>query len=282
MKFTRTIFTLMLAMVLGLSAAKALNPSREYKQLPTKYGMIYEEEDVPTADGAKLKAWYFPSTGSKTTKLILMVHNGEGNMADYLRKVDQFRTKGFNVVTFDYRGYGQSSDFEIDNNMYIYPQFQDDLKAMIDFCRGNYVQSFDIYGFGIGAGLSLGIGWNRNEIKKIIADTPFLSMEDLEKRFSSWDTPMEVPFAGYENKFMPLFALDTPPNVLKNQTKNVQLIIGSNDILFKLDDMKTLQKKQPKNFAKTIYVVTNPDRIDNFMVDKDAYFKVMLDFLTAQ
>jgi pimeloyl-ACP methyl ester carboxylesterase len=281
MKFTRTLLTLTLTMVLGASAAMALNPSREYKQLPDKYGMTYEEEDVPTADGATLKAWYFPATETKTTQLMLMCHNGEGNMADYLRKVDQFRTKGYNVVIFDYRGYGKSSDFEIDNNMFIYPQFQDDVKAMIDFCRGKYVQAFNIYGWGMGAGLGLGIGWNRNEIKKIIADTPFLSMEDLEKRFSTWDTPMEVPFAGYDKKFEPLYALDVAPTVLKNGYKQVLLIIGSNDILFKVDDMKTLQKKQPKVVAKDIYVVTNPDRIDNFLVDKAAYFKVMLDFLQA-
>ena len=117
MKFTRTLFAMMMVTVLSATAAFALNPSREYKQLPDKYNMIYEEEDVTTSDGATLKAWYFPSTGPKTTQLILMCHNGEGNMADYLRKVDQFRTNGYNVVIFDYRGYGKSSDFAIDNNM---------------------------------------------------------------------------------------------------------------------------------------------------------------------
>jgi pimeloyl-ACP methyl ester carboxylesterase len=281
MKLMKTFFALMLTMVLGLSAAKALNPSREYKQLPDKFNMIYEEEDVPTSDGKTLKAWYFPATETKTTQLMLICHNGEGNMADYLRKVDQFRTKGYNVVIFDYRGFGKSSDFEIDNNMYLYPQFQDDVKAMIDFCRQKYVQAFNIYGWGMGAGLALGIGWNRNEIKKIIADTPFLSMEDLEKRFSSWDTPMEVPFAGYDKKFEPLYSLDLAPVCLKNGYKQVLLIIGSNDILFKADDMKVLQKKQPKVVSKDIYVVPNPDRIDNFMVDKAAYFKVCLEFLQA-
>ncbi|MBP6640912.1 MAG: alpha/beta hydrolase [Bacteroidia bacterium] len=282
MKFTRTLFAMMMVTVLSATAAFALNPSREYKQLPDKYNMIYEEEDVTTSDGATLKAWYFPSTGPKTTQLILMCHNGEGNMADYLRKVDQFRTNGYNVVIFDYRGYGKSSDFAIDNNMYLYPHFQDDVKAMIDFCRGKYVQAFNIYGWGMGAGLAMGIGWNRLEIKKIIADTPFLSMEDLEKRFSSWDTPMEVPFAGYDKKFEPIYSLDVPPTVLKNGYKQVLLIIGSNDILFKVDDMKALQKKQPKMVAKDIYVVTNPDRLDNFIVDKAAYFKVVSDFMAAQ
>jgi pimeloyl-ACP methyl ester carboxylesterase len=279
MKVTRTLFSLFLVMAMGASTALALNPSREYKQLPDKYNMIYEEEQVTTSDGATLNAWYFPATETKTTQLILMCHNGEGNMADYLRKVDQFRTNGFNVVIFDYRGFGKSSDFDIDNNMYLYPHFQDDVKAMIDFCRQKYVLAFNIYGWGMGAGLAMGIGWNRTEIKKIIADTPFLSMEDLEKRFSSWDTPMEVPFAGYDKKFEPIYSLDAEPAMLKNNPKSVKLIIGSNDILFKVDDMKNLQKKQAKVISKDIYVVTNPDRIDNFMVDKAAYFKVVSEFL---
>lgn len=41
-----------------------------------------------------------------------------------------------------------------------------------------------MYGWGVAAGLALGVGYNRNEIKSIIADTPFLSMEDLEERES--------------------------------------------------------------------------------------------------
>ena len=38
----------------------------------------------------------------------------------------------------------------------------------------------------------------------IIADTPFLSIEDLERRFEDWDTPMEVPFAGYDRAYGPV------------------------------------------------------------------------------
>jgi uncharacterized protein len=199
-------------------------------------------------------------------------------MADNLSKVEAFTTKGYNVVTYDYRGYGESSDFSIDNNMYIYPHFQDDLIAMINDCRTRHTSTFNLYGWGIGAGLSLGIGYNRAEIQKIIADTPFLSMEDLEKRFSSWDTPMEVPFAGYEKKYEPIYSLDLTPSSPKNGYKDIMLIIGSNDILFKVDDMKTLQKKQPKT-VKTIHIVVNPERVDNYSADKTTYFNQIQTFL---
>jgi pimeloyl-ACP methyl ester carboxylesterase len=252
----------------------ALNPSRIYKQLPEKYNMKYEATTTTTVDGATLKIWYFPANVT-TTKLVLISHNGEGNMADYLRKVDQFTSVGYNVVTYDYRGYGESSEFTIDNNMFIYPHFQDDFKAMIEYCRKQHVATFNLYGFGIGGGLSLGIGYNRPEVNKIIADTPFLSMEDLEKKFSSWDTPMEVPFAGYDKKYEPLYSLDLEPQL---KMKGILLIIGDSDKLMTVADMKTLQAKRKKLITE-VYVIANPDNIDNFLVDKSAYFGKMTEFL---
>lgn len=271
-------FSLLLVLCMGASTLFALNPSRTYKQLPDKFNMKYEAHKVTTVDGATLNAWYFPAN-TKTTRLVLISHNGEGNMADYLRRVDQFTSIGYNVVTYDYRGYGESSEFEIDKNMYLYPHFQDDLKAMIDFCRKQYVQSFDMYGWGIGAGLSLGIGYNRKEIKKIIADTPFLSMEDLENRFEAWDEPMEVPFAGYDKKYEPIYSMDNAASIIKGNSKNIQLIVGSKDILYSAADYKTMVAKQKKLYAKSIYVVENPDGKDNFRVSKADYFKVVSEFL---
>ena len=240
-------------MLVTASTAFALNPSRTYKQLPDKYNMEYTAHTVTTSDGAKLKAWHIPSK-TKSTKLILISHNGEGNMANYLRRVDQFTSIGYNVVVYDYRGFGQSSDFKIANNMYIYPHFQKDFEAMVDFCRKKYASSFDVYGWGVGAGLSLGVGWNRAEVRAI-------------------------PSAGYDKKNEPKSALGSAPGITKGHTKKVKLIVGSNDKLFKASDMKTLQAKQKTIVDRNIYVVENPDRRDNFSVNTTAYFKAIKTFL---
>lgn len=219
--------------------------------------MLYEEVKVPTNDGtATLNVWDFPASGTvKGTMLIC--HNGEGNMTDYFRRIDNFQSSGYNVVIFDYRGFGESSEFEIDNNMYIYPHFQDDVATMIDYCRTNHSATFHVYGWGIGGGLALGVGYGRPEIIKIISDSPFLSMEDLEERFSDWDEPMEVPFAGYEKRHEPLYALDNPPG---KALQGIKLIIGSNDILYQSGDYQALIEKQKKIVNKQIYVIENPDR----------------------
>lgn len=255
-------------LMLGLSTwTFALNPSRTYAQLPDSYGMSYEVVKVKTIDGLELNTWHFKTPGNKG-RLVLIAHNGEGNMADYISRVSAFTELGYSVVTFDYRGYGESSEFEIDPNMYIYPHFQDDMAAMIDYCTQNISSTLSIYGWGIGAGLGLGIGYNRPGVKQIIADTPFLSMEDLDKRFYAWDEPMEVPFAGYDQRYEPIYTMDLEPY---KDIEKISLIVGSNDILFSAKDMQHLQEKRPKLVDKNILVVENPDRKDNFAANTEAY-----------
>lgn len=263
-------------LVLSSSISFSLNPSRTYKQKPEKYNMLYKEVKVKTSEGAELNTWLFEAK-TKSTKLVLLSHNGEGNMGDYLRRVDQFKNLGYNVMTYDYRGFGESSEFEIDNNMFIYPHFQDDITAMIDYCKTQFSEIV-MYGWGIGAGLTLGVGYHAEGVTHIIADSPFLTLEDFEIRMQEWDEPMEVSFAGYEKKHEPFYTLDIAP---KNSLKKIMLIIGSNDVLFKSEDMKTLADKQKKLFAPT-FIVENPDRIDNFKVDKAAYFKKIEEMLLAK
>lgn len=277
MKHFKPFMMLCLLALAGSSFLFALNPSRTYKQRPEKYNMEYKEVKVKTNDGkAELNVWDFPCKAGNTTALVLIAHSGEGNMADYLRRVDQFRSD-YNVVIFDWRGFGESSEFEIDNNMYIYPHFQEDLLTMIDYCRKQHVQTFNLYGWGaLGGGLSLGIGWSRPETKRIIADTPFLSMEDLESRFEDWDEPMEVPFAGYEKRYEPANAMKENP--AGKNLKIVQIIVGSNDILFKPDDYGEFAKLHKKLVEKP-WIVENPDQKDNFKVDKAAYYAKVKEIL---
>lgn len=257
--------------------ADALNPSRTYKVQPEKYNMVYKQAKVTTNDGqAELNVWDFAPKGERRGPPVLLVHSGEGNMADFLRRVEALTSAGRPVVIFDYRGFGESSEFEIDTNMYLYPHFIDDVKTMFDYVRKAHVAVFDVYGWGIGGGLALGVGWGRPETRRIVADTPFLSMEDLETRFSPMDEPMEVPFAGYDKRHEPLYSLDTSPG---KHLQRVVLIIGSNDVLYRAADMKSLIDKQKELVDKDVFVVENPDRKDNFRVATPAYTAKLLQAL---
>ena len=269
MKTTLTLFFVSICL-----ACLALNPSRTYKQRPDKFNIKYSEVKVNTKDGSQLNLWYFP-TLNPSKRLVIIAHNGNGNMADYLRRVDQFKRLGYNVVTFDYRGFGESSEFEIAGDMYIYTQFTTDLEAVIDYCKTNYQETFDVYGFGIGAGIALGVGYTRPELVRIIADTPFLSLDDMEGKYDQQKHWMEMPFENFNENFEPINALRKESG---ENLKGILLIIGSNDPLMRRNDMEKLRQLD-KSLISPIEVVNNPSRMDNFKANKEKYFSEISAFI---
>ncbi|MFZ7105147.1 MAG: alpha/beta hydrolase [Bacteroidota bacterium] len=252
------------------TASSALNPSKEYKVKPEKYGMNYKEEKVPTKDGASLNAWFF-ETAKKTTNWMVISGSGDGNMADDIELAGQFLSAGWNVALYDYRGYGASSDFAIDPDTYIYPQFINDLNAMLDYLRkSRAITKFDLFGKNIGAGLSLGVGSNRTETRKIIADGPWTGLEPMKKKIKDKKgKEVIIPF-GYDKTYEPMYACDkSRPNI-----KGVLVIVTPQDDLIKPEDTKTLR------CATQTYIVANsPSNAENFSTDKNVYFEKVSKFL---
>src|SRR5207237_8663835 len=91
-----TFFILLVASQLSF----ALNPSREYKVKPEKYGMTYKEEKVSTKDGATLNAWFFEGQ-KKTTNWMVISGSGDGNMSENIELAGQFLSAGWNVCLYD-------------------------------------------------------------------------------------------------------------------------------------------------------------------------------------
>jgi uncharacterized protein len=248
----------------------ALNPSRTYKVRPEKYGMQYKEEKVKTKDDMILNAWFF-ETSKKTTNWIVISHNGDGNMADNIELCGQFLSAGLNVVMYDYRGYGESSEFQIDPDIFIYPQFITDLNAILDYLRkSRAITKFDLFGMGIGGGLALGVGANRPETKKIVADGPWTGLEIMKKKYKEkLNKDIIIPF-GYDKNFEPIYALDK----LRNTIRGVMVIVSPQDVLITPNDTRTI-----KSVTETFVVKNSPSNAENFSVDKNAYFDRVSKFL---
>ena len=162
--------------------AIALNPVRTYSVNPSDYGMKYEEIKIKSTDGIMLNAWYFPSSQT-SYKIIILSDDGNGNMADLMEQVSVFLSLGYHVLAYDYRGFGASSDFEIKPKFYIYAQFEKDLNSVVDYVKKERtsIPKIHLYGVGIGAGLSIAVGANRN-LGTVIADSPYTTFELAKTR----------------------------------------------------------------------------------------------------
>jgi pimeloyl-ACP methyl ester carboxylesterase len=279
MKYSLKFSLLVLTFFTLINQAWALKPSRTYAVMPEKYGMKYKEELITTSDGAKINTWFFESPKGGINSIIVSA-SGDGNMADNLELINSLLSLGYHVLAYDYRGYGKSSDFTIEPDVYIYPQFITDLNAVCDHLRKiRPTSKFDLYGVGIGAGLALGVGANRFETKRIIADGPWISLEGMKSKIKE-KTGKEpvIPF-GFDKNFEPEYAFVKT----KSRILGVLIIVSPKDELLGPSDMKPLSSAKAIDGVTEIYQVKkSPFNAQNFATDKNAYFEKVSQFLNGK
>jgi len=262
-------FFLTLILISLANLSFSLNPVREYETTPADYGMTYNNIRVKTSDNLNLQVWYFQATDKMSRKVIILSDDGDGNMADLIEYASNFLSLGYHVVTYDYRGYGKSDDFPINTKFFMYSQFQKDLEGVIDWVKREYpsFKTIHLFGLGIGAGLSIGIGCNRPEIGRIIADSPYLTFELTEKRYMDVFGQKVMMPLGYDKTFLEPFHAMTDKGA---GLQGILLISGADDKLFTPADMKELSKL--KKSITSLYTVAGATAKTTYTTNKQAYF----------
>jgi fermentation-respiration switch protein FrsA (DUF1100 family) len=77
-----------------------------FQPRPVSYQCTPDLLEVAVNDREKLAALYLPN--SQATYTLLFVHGNAEDLGDIRSNLEQFRTWGFGVFAFDYRGYGLS------------------------------------------------------------------------------------------------------------------------------------------------------------------------------
>src|SRR5438132_4985951 len=78
-------------------------PLDDFVFSPWEFGADYEDIDLVTADGVNFGAWFFRQPGSPQTIIVSGGHKGQ--RAGVLGICVALWRKGFNVITYSYRGY---------------------------------------------------------------------------------------------------------------------------------------------------------------------------------
>ena len=95
-------------MIRSLIGALLYFPVRRVEQTPAVAGLDYEDLAIATGDGERLHGWWIP-TSSRRIGHVLLCHGNAGNVGDRVLHAELLTAAGFDVLLFDYRGYGRSS-----------------------------------------------------------------------------------------------------------------------------------------------------------------------------
>lgn len=93
-------------------------PARAIEQTPAHAGLSYQELALETQDGERLHGWRLEARSAPIGH-VLVCHGNGGNVGDRVLLAAVLTAAGFDVVLFDYRGYGRSSGSPSEQGTYL-------------------------------------------------------------------------------------------------------------------------------------------------------------------
>jgi hypothetical protein len=188
-----------------------MKPLAHYPCTPSDFGILYRCVSFKTDDGLTLKGWFYPaqdtvgiahnlvgrtmvvpdslkprareytySAGKCPT--IIICDGDAGNMAFSIFYAYHYFTKGYNVFTFDWRGFGESDTWNIAEDNLCCTEFLADYAAAIDFVKNEPEvdpEKIGLMGFSTGAYLSFAMIAARDDISAYVGRALITSFDDL-------------------------------------------------------------------------------------------------------
>lgn len=164
-------------------------PSRGPMPTPAALGLEYRDVWFESADGIRLHGWFLPAQG-EAKGTILHLHGNAQNMSAHLPNVAWLPAQGFNVFTFDYRGYGRSSGTpSIDGVIRDAHAALATVVAMEETTPGTVT----VFGQSLGGGIAIAVAAedvHRDALCAVIADSAFAGYRRIfrEKVSDIWLT----------------------------------------------------------------------------------------------
>jgi len=94
-------------------------PSRKVIDNPGDIGLHFEDVLLKTQDGETISCWYVPAGSYQGSgKVVIFSHGNAGNIGDRLGTIEVFNKMGYDVMIYDYRGYGASTGVPSEKGTY--------------------------------------------------------------------------------------------------------------------------------------------------------------------
>jgi hypothetical protein len=182
-------------------------PHRIQVLTPDRLGLAYQEVTFKTRDGVELYGWFLPAKGP-ALGTILQLHGNAENISTHFTSLAWMPARGFNVFTFDYRGYGASEgEPTLDGVQLDIDAAMQTLLARSDIERDRIV----MYGQSLGGALAayyVAHSPHRDQLRALILESTFSGYIDIvrEKLADHWFTwPFQwLPQFTVDDRFSPL------------------------------------------------------------------------------
>jgi len=149
-----------------------------------------------SADATRLHGWFFQSQSGPSSATLIFFHGNGGNIGNVAWVGQRFAKRGFDVLLFDYRGYG-ASDGVAANEADLYA----DGDAAVEFVRtkkGARPERIVLYGHSLGTAIAADVA-ARGAFGAVVLESGFSSASSVASSALPW-LPRWLHFLG-KNRF---------------------------------------------------------------------------------
>ena len=168
-------------------------PNRTLYVDPDRTGLPYEIVHYPSANGRTLYGVYFPAVG-QSKGVIVHFHGNYGNISNHFPLALFLVRQGFDVLAFDYEGYGASEGHPTPQHLL------DDGIASVRYAQArDHTLKVGIFGQSLGGSTAIGVAAREPLVKAAVIESAFSghrAMSRVVLKRSVWLWPL-VPFAPF-------------------------------------------------------------------------------------
>lgn len=243
-------------------------PSSEHFVNPAQFKLAYQDIYFNSSDKVKLHGWFFPAQNKKIKGTIVQFHGNAQNISTHFLSLYWLVSEGYNLFTFDYRGYAKSGGKPNQEGVH-----HDAIAAMnkaLELHLSNGDGKFVIYGQSLGGAISLRAikDWSeQDKIDLIVVDSSFSSYQEIafdKLKSSILLFPLSpLAYVLVSDKF-------APSKIIRELKNPTLVIVGDKDNIippkFGVEIYKSLQSKR-----KWIWKLPHGQHIDAFHHDNGSY-----------
>ena len=219
------------------------------RETPADFDLQYDELTF-ASDGAGYAAWLIHPPGKKSDKAlpaVLMPHGFAANRSDILPRCAAVAGAGMRVFTFDWRGHGDNGELLCSGGL----AEKNDLTAALAHMRSLEIVDAErvaIYGFSMGAAISLLVAAEDANLCCVVADSPYYGIgEVMDHVLSRLMIPHAIMRGPMRKRFRNTFgydfdAVDIPGAVRRIPPEQLLLLGGTADRIVPFNHVKRLHE----------------------------------------
>ena len=222
------VFLLVLTLAFGwfylrrFEFAALYHPTLEIETTPAQFQLRYQDVQFMASDGTSLNGWWVPANRPRGT--IVYCHGNSGNISDIAYLAPQFFKRRFNVLLWDYRGYGRSGGRPSEAGLY------EDARAAYDAAAAMSGKlPIVVYGLSLGSAVAIQLAQDR-PVAALIVEGAFASAADMARRWYP-SIPLDSVLSVSYDSASKVATLEGMPKLFAHSTSDAVVPFQSGRIL---------------------------------------------------